>query len=366
MKIFKSLKLNLRFKTTLEKKIKYTFGETKLQKQTEDVQLRGIKITGNTQDLPNLIFFPDLFDSIESWLPFFMNQKNSILNHRNVFIVYPRNLGFSDYCNDKMNYGENVAKDVERFMYENEITSATVGGHGLGAKTALLTGCYKNEIVTGYFGFDYSPMDYKYFEFAHTYRHILNELSKIDMKSVNRNALFHKLSELVQSPKLLQLLKDKVSFQKGKGLNLKMNTEFINENLDMILDWTPRYGLFGGRSLHVFPEHSSHVNLSTNTLPMYNICLKTEEYNQDVFAQRTECDNPEENHWIYENKELSEGFRERLTKFLEFYDGVHPLYKNRLDLFNGVKVPVIAEERVNKVSEEVPFHFHHNWRFQDK
>ena len=52
-------------------------------------------------------------------------------------------------------------------MYENKIASATVGGHGLGAKTALLTSCYKPELVTGFFGLDYSPLNYQYHEFAH-------------------------------------------------------------------------------------------------------------------------------------------------------------------------------------------------------
>jgi pimeloyl-ACP methyl ester carboxylesterase len=366
MKVLSFLKISRRTQVRIEKKVKYSLGESRLQKDTNDVTLRGIRINGNTNDLPNLIFFPDMFDSVENWLPFFMNKNQSILDHRNVYILYPRNFGFSDYCNDANDYGEAVANDVERFMYENQISTATIGGHGLGAKTALLTGCYKSNLVTGYFGFDYSPLNYHYFEFAHTYRHILNELSKIDFKKTNRNALFGQLTQLVQSPKLLQLLKDQIKYNKNTGFEFKMNVPFVNENFDMLLDWVIRYGLFGGRSLHVFPEHSSHVHLSTNTMPMYNICIRTEGFNKDVFAERTECDNPVENHWIYENQELSAGFRDRLINFLEFYDGVHLLYKNRLDLMNGVSVPTIAEERVDKKSEDVPFHPHHNWRFKTK
>ena len=36
-----------------------------------------------------------------------------------------------------------------RFMYENKISTATLGGHGTGAKLALATGCYNPERVTG-------------------------------------------------------------------------------------------------------------------------------------------------------------------------------------------------------------------------
>ena len=34
-------------------------------------------------------------------------------------------------------------------MYENKISTATLGGHGTGAKLALATGCYHAERVTG-------------------------------------------------------------------------------------------------------------------------------------------------------------------------------------------------------------------------
>jgi hypothetical protein len=34
-------------------------------------------------------------------------------------------------------------------MYENKISTATLGGHGTGAKLALATGCYNPEKVTG-------------------------------------------------------------------------------------------------------------------------------------------------------------------------------------------------------------------------
>ena len=34
-------------------------------------------------------------------------------------------------------------------MYENKISTATLGGHGTGAKLALATGCYHANRVTG-------------------------------------------------------------------------------------------------------------------------------------------------------------------------------------------------------------------------
>ncbi len=80
-----------------------------------------------------------MFDTAENWLNFFMSKENNILEHRNVYLLYPRNFGNSDHCDyfDGQEYGEHIAADVEKFMFENKIGAATVGGHGLGAKTAL-------------------------------------------------------------------------------------------------------------------------------------------------------------------------------------------------------------------------------------
>lgn len=36
-------------------------------------------------------------------------------------------------------------------MYENKISTATLGGHGFGGKLALAVGCYHVDRVTGVF-----------------------------------------------------------------------------------------------------------------------------------------------------------------------------------------------------------------------
>ena len=94
-----------------------------------------------------------------------MNKKHPILNHRNVYILYPRHFGLSDSTSEKIcssELKEHLALDLERFMYENKIGSATVGGHGLGAKIPLLLGTYRPELVTGFFGLNFSPLNYRY------------------------------------------------------------------------------------------------------------------------------------------------------------------------------------------------------------
>lgn len=51
-------------------------------------------------------------------------------------------------------------------MYEHQISMATLGGHGLGAKIALAAASYNMSKTTGYFGISSSPMNQYYFEAA--------------------------------------------------------------------------------------------------------------------------------------------------------------------------------------------------------
>lgn len=56
--------------------------------------------------------------------------------------------------------------DVARFMYEHQISMATLGGHGLGGKIALACASYNLNKTTGYFGIASTPMNQYYFEAA--------------------------------------------------------------------------------------------------------------------------------------------------------------------------------------------------------
>lgn len=83
-----------------------------------------------------MIFFVDWFDKVENWIPFFTQKRQDILELRNVYVINERNFGKSDNNSskaDQYSQLENYGKDLERFMYQNNISTASVGGHGLGA-----------------------------------------------------------------------------------------------------------------------------------------------------------------------------------------------------------------------------------------
>lgn len=127
-----------------------------------------------------MIFFPQLLDSAENWIKFFNSSDNKILDYRNVYLLYPRNFGNSDQ-HDSF-YTEDMANDVVRFMYNHKISTATVGGHGLGAKVALAAACYHSDRFTGFYGIDYTPVDYRYYEPFREIATYVQEMSKLNLK----------------------------------------------------------------------------------------------------------------------------------------------------------------------------------------
>ena len=72
--------------------------------------------------------------------------------------------------------------DVARFMYEHKISSATLGGHGLGGKIALAAACYHYDKVTGYFGLDTTPMDQYNHEAIRELRGVLHQAKTLNIR----------------------------------------------------------------------------------------------------------------------------------------------------------------------------------------
>lgn len=72
-------------------------------------------------------------------------------------------------------------------------------------------------------------------------------------------------------------------------------------------------------------------------------------------------------HWIYEFPTQSYVVASKLTKFLQLYDGVHVLLKDRTEIGN-VYVPdiIYSKKDPNHVySDYTPSHLYHNWRFRN-
>jgi pimeloyl-ACP methyl ester carboxylesterase len=136
--------------------------KAQLKQDTTDVQLRGIHLASRKPDMPTMIWFADLVEPAENFKEFFARPDNKILDCRNVWLVNIRNMGNSDHHESFAM--EDISNDVVRFMDEQKLTMATLGGHGFGAKVALATAINNMNRCTGVINLDGGPLDHTYYE----------------------------------------------------------------------------------------------------------------------------------------------------------------------------------------------------------
>ena len=72
-----------------------------------------------------------------------------------------------------------LSDDVVRFMDKNNITMATIGGHGFGAKVATATAINNMERFTGVVALDGGPLNHTYYE---AYQELKSYVSSIDFR----------------------------------------------------------------------------------------------------------------------------------------------------------------------------------------
>jgi len=83
---------------------------------------------------------------------------------------------------------EEVCNDIARFMSQKQLTMATVGGHGYGAKVASAFGSYHMEKTTGVVCLEGGPVDNSYHEAWEEVKDLVTGLSKVDVSNAEDNS----------------------------------------------------------------------------------------------------------------------------------------------------------------------------------
>lgn len=253
-------------------------------------------------------------------------------------------------------------------MYKNQISTATIGGHGIGGKVALSAACYHSDRFTGYMGVEYAPVNYQYYEAFREVKTYLNAVKDLSLRGSKAN-LNKQLEELIPDAKWCEIFKQNLMMEKPGVYNWNFDLAALLQNLNEdrnsnFASWNPHYGLWGGRNQFYFSDHSRWVHLGTNTLAMQKTCVKNRGWGKDVFAFQS--DESPANHWTYEHSELSDLLAMRMTDFVNQFDGVHTLLSDR----SGLLTEFIPDRIKTRKNDEfvyenyIPAHHHHNWRFQ--
>lgn len=124
--------------------------------------MRGTFLQGKRSDLPTMIWFSDLVEPVENFQAFFQSEGNKVLDVRNVWLLNYRNMGDSDHHESFLM--DDISADIVRFMDSKQITMATLGGHGFGAKVALATAINNMDRCTGVINLEGGPLDHRFHE----------------------------------------------------------------------------------------------------------------------------------------------------------------------------------------------------------
>jgi pimeloyl-ACP methyl ester carboxylesterase len=241
------------------------------QSDTRAVKLRGTHLKARGADLPTMIWLGDIVEDANNFKPFFDRTENKVRDVRNVWLLNIRNQGHSDH-HDSYDM-EEMGDDIVRFMDENKITMATIGGHGFGAKVATATAIGHMNRFTGVVCLDGGPVDHRYHEAYLELKEYISFARGLNLPGLDVNGALKALEKGIACPKWRGIFKQNLDTEKGT-LAWKNNMEALWKNTQKhmpdVAIWSQSYGLWPGNALALFAAHSRWIHLSTNTLPFYN------------------------------------------------------------------------------------------------
>ena len=94
-----------------------------------------------------------------------------------------------------------MSHDIVRFMDENKITLASIGGHGFGAKVATATAINHMNRFTGVMCLDGGPLDHRYHESYQELAQYIEDVRNIGIEKLSVADAIKKVTEKVAHPK---------------------------------------------------------------------------------------------------------------------------------------------------------------------
>lgn len=277
-----------------------TFAKGTRHQDTGAVKLRGKLLKGRNSDLPTMIWLPELIEPAANFETFFNRPDNRIMDFRNVWLLDYRNQGDSDH---HPSYSlEDMSDDIVRFMNENKITMATIGGHGFGAKVAAATAINHMERFTGVVQLEGGPLDHRYHEAYQELASYIEVCAKINLSGMDASAITRAIEQGVACKKWASIFKQALNTEGTPSWTFNLSDLYANTRKSMpdVAIWSDHYGLWPGQTFVRFAAHSRWVHLSTNTLPFYNVFPRLDgQFPGNINIHAESLEGPM-THWMHE------------------------------------------------------------------
>lgn len=94
-----------------------------------------------------------------------------------------------------------MSNDIVRFMDENKITLASIGGHGFGAKVATATAINHTNRFTGVICLEGGPVNHRYHESHQELVSYIEAVRNLNIEKLSSAEALKKVSERIAHPK---------------------------------------------------------------------------------------------------------------------------------------------------------------------
>jgi esterase len=170
---------------------------------------------------PPLVILHGLFGSNRNWASLARQLGET---HR-VFALDLRNHGASPWA-ETMTYRE-MAEDVAAFLERHGLQGATVLGHSMGGKTAMVLALEQGELVGRLIVVDIAPVAY-----AHTHLPYIKAKQAVDLDAVERRSEVDLvLQEAIPERSLRNFLMHNLVTEGGR-LRWRINLQALHDNMD--------------------------------------------------------------------------------------------------------------------------------------
>ncbi len=124
-----------------------------------------------------VVVIPGLFGSVGNWRSF----AKQLSQHVPVVVVDQRNHGLSPHSDDNSYF--DLAGDISELLDDLNISKATICGHSMGGKTAMVFALTEPDRVDKLIVLDIAPVEY-----SHSHAPILEALKNVDLSLVSSRA----------------------------------------------------------------------------------------------------------------------------------------------------------------------------------
>lgn len=239
-----------------------------------------------------LVIIHGLYGSSDNWLP----VAKRLAGKFTVYMPDQRNHGHSPH-NPVHSY-ESLKNDLAGFMDEHQIGEATLLGHSMGGKVAMMFAADYPERTKKLIVADIAPKDYMLLNETsqfHLHRNILSAMMEINFSKIHsREEVAGYLAEKIDEARIRQfILKNLARDHTSQGFRWRLNVEALYNYLDEIVSGVNRLWFEGRLPITTYPVVFIKGQNSGYILPEDEITIK------EIYPDAKILKIPGAGHWLH-------------------------------------------------------------------